>query len=84
MALKNYAVRSKQKMSSLLQKMEWRTYHFVHSHGLVADIVYRVAFHVQRLKRSLSYRSVSRDTVTPEELLREVSVPLVLNTTSTL
>jgi radical SAM protein with 4Fe4S-binding SPASM domain len=55
-------------MSSLLQKMEWRTYHFVHSHGLVADIVYRVAFHVQRLKRSLSYRSVSRDTVTPEEL----------------
>jgi radical SAM protein with 4Fe4S-binding SPASM domain len=55
-------------MSSFQQKMGWRIYHFVHSHGVVADVVYRAAYHVQRLKRSLNYRSVSRNLVTPEEL----------------
>jgi radical SAM protein with 4Fe4S-binding SPASM domain len=55
-------------MSSLSQKLAWRTYHFVHSNGLVADVVYRAAFHVHRLLRVMRYRSVSRDTVTPEEL----------------
>ncbi|MDR3409373.1 MAG: radical SAM protein [Formivibrio sp.] len=35
---------------------------------MAADVVYGVAFHMQRLLRGLRYRSISRDTVTPEEL----------------
>jgi radical SAM protein with 4Fe4S-binding SPASM domain len=55
-------------MSSLSQKLVWGAYHFVHSNGVVADLVYRSAYHVQRLRRHFHYRSVSRDVVTPEEL----------------
>jgi radical SAM protein with 4Fe4S-binding SPASM domain len=55
-------------MSSFKQKLAWRAYHFVHSHGWTADLVYGAAFHAQKVRRWLRYRSVSRDTVTPEEL----------------
>jgi radical SAM protein with 4Fe4S-binding SPASM domain len=55
-------------MSSLPQKLAWRAYHFVHSNGVVADVVYRIAYHVHRLKRHFRYRAVSRNIVTPEEL----------------
>jgi hypothetical protein len=56
------------RVRGLLQKLGWRTYHFVHSNGLAADVVYRIAFHLQRLLRDIRYRSISRSAITPEEL----------------
>lgn len=55
-------------MSRFFQKLVWRTYHFVHSNGLIADVVYGGGFQVERLIRRWRYRSVSRNAVTPEEL----------------
>ena len=55
-------------MNSLLRKLSWRIYRFVHTNGLAADVVYWGAFYFQNFQRRLNYRRVSQNTVSPEEL----------------
>jgi len=55
-------------VNSLLRKLSWRIYRFVHTNGLAADVVYWGAFYFQNFQRRLNYRRVSQNTVSPEEL----------------
>lgn len=57
-----------ERMKHLARKLGWRIYHFVHTNGWVADLVYWGAFYVENFWRGRKYKSVSRHTITPEEL----------------
>jgi radical SAM protein with 4Fe4S-binding SPASM domain len=55
-------------MSGIIRRLGWRIYHFVHTHGLVADTVYWSAFYLQHFARARQYKAFARQPVTPEEL----------------
>jgi MoaA/NifB/PqqE/SkfB family radical SAM enzyme len=54
--------------SSLRTKIGWKIYHFIHTTGWVADLVYWSAFYVQNAFRSLRYRFLARNGVNRGEL----------------
>ena len=55
-------------MKRIVRKIGWRLYHFVHTNGVAADVVYWGAYYVENFWRGLKYKNISRHTITPEEL----------------
>ena len=55
-------------MKSLMRKAGWRIYHFVHTNGMVADLVYWGAFYVENFLRARQYKKYSKHHITPEQL----------------
>jgi radical SAM protein with 4Fe4S-binding SPASM domain len=73
-------------MKSLLHKLSWRIYHFVHTNGVAADAVYWGAYYVGNFRRSLQFKRLSKRRITPEELFAhrhlEPSTTLVTGVTN--
>ena len=73
-------------MNRFAQRIGWSVYHFVHTNGVVADVVYSGAFYVQNFWRSLKFKRLSRRHITPEELFAhrhlEPSTTLVTGVTN--
>ena len=55
-------------MKRIVRKIGWRLYHFVHTNGVAADVVYWGAYYVENFWRGIKYKRISRHTITPEEL----------------
>jgi MoaA/NifB/PqqE/SkfB family radical SAM enzyme len=55
-------------MSSFAQKLSGRIYRFVHTHGVVADVVYSGAFYAQNFWRSWQYSRLARNQVSAAEI----------------
>jgi radical SAM protein with 4Fe4S-binding SPASM domain len=55
-------------MKNLLHQAGWRIYRAVHSNGLLADAVYTLAYHWQKVTRRFAYWRAARHHVTPDEL----------------
>jgi MoaA/NifB/PqqE/SkfB family radical SAM enzyme len=55
-------------MKNLTRKIGWRIYHFVHTNGALADVVYWGAFYVENIFRGRKYKRYAKHHVTPEEL----------------
>jgi radical SAM protein with 4Fe4S-binding SPASM domain len=73
-------------MKRFTQKLGWRVYHAVHTHGLLADVVYWGAFYVENFWRRRQFQKLSQRSVTPEELFAhrhlEPSATLVTGVTN--
>lgn len=55
-------------MKKIARKLSWRIYHFVHTNGPVADLVYWGAYYVQNFFRARQYKKFSSNHITSEEL----------------
>ena len=55
-------------MERIAQKLGWRIYHFVHTNGLAADVVYWGAYYAESFWRGRKYKKISKHVITPEEL----------------
>ncbi|HXC37234.1 MAG TPA: radical SAM protein [Candidatus Acidoferrales bacterium] len=55
-------------MKNFTRKLGWHIYHFVHTNGAVADVVYWGAFYVQNFLRGRQYKHYTKHYITPEEL----------------
>ena len=55
-------------MKRIVRKIGWRLYHFVHTNGVAADVVYWGAYYVENFWRGIKYKRISRHPITPEEL----------------
>lgn len=55
-------------MKNFTRKIGWHIYHFVHTNGAVADVVYWGAYYVQIFLRGRQYKYYAKHHVTPEEL----------------
>jgi MoaA/NifB/PqqE/SkfB family radical SAM enzyme len=55
-------------MKNFTRKIGWHIYHFVHTNGAVADVVYWGAFYIQNFFRGRQYKRYTKHHVTPEEL----------------
>lgn len=55
-------------MKRFARKIGWRIYHFVHTNGMVADLVYWSAFYVENFYRARQYKKISQRHITPEQL----------------
>lgn len=55
-------------MRRIAQKIGWRVYHFVHTNGTVADVVYWGAYYVESAWRRFNFKRLTKHHVTPEEL----------------
>jgi MoaA/NifB/PqqE/SkfB family radical SAM enzyme len=55
-------------MKRLAQKLSWRIYHFVHTNGVLADLVYAGAFYFQQFRRTRLYRRLAKNKISAGEL----------------
>jgi radical SAM protein with 4Fe4S-binding SPASM domain len=55
-------------MKGLARNLGWRIYHFVHTNGLVADVVYWGGYYVQGVWRSFNFKRLTKNHISPEEL----------------
>ena len=55
-------------MKGLARNLGWRIYHFVHTNGMVADVVYWGAYYVENAWRHFNFKRLTKHHVTPEDL----------------